>query len=292
MLTGTRFCRRRIRGRLTPQTLKTLAGHQKRISLYLLGEDGERQVEDQLQMRNVVALAAKVDPYDETRGPNRRVLGIQKLLFACPALLSFSLEVTVGFGSAMMSIPESQPILCFALSDTKTTFPPLEELSLSGYQMSQDESDHWRKKLQWSSLKSLTLGPRNMLAFLTQSTGCAQSLKALEVKRWSDEDTKSDCPPLHGFLMAFTSLENLVVKGYHIPLEAVGNHPGLKHLCLHSFEIVDNNASSADLRPTYGAEQLVELDERCPHLESLELDSNSKEVSKGTYSRGTGGLLT
>lgn len=238
-------------------------------------------------MHNVVALAAKVDPYDETRGPNRRVLGVQKLLFACPALLSFSLEVTAGFGLAMMGIPESQPILSFALSDTKTSFPPLEELSLSGFQMSQEESEHWREKLQWSSLKSLTLGPRNMVAFLSQTTGCAQSLKTLEVKRWSDEDTRSDCPPLQAFLTAFTSLESLVVKGYHIPLEAVGNHPGLKHLCLHSFEIVDN-ASSADLRPTYGVEQLEELDERCSHLEALELDSNSKEVSKGTYSRGTG----
>lgn len=265
----------KIRGRLTPKALETLAGHQKRISLFLLGEDGQRQVEDHMQMRNVVALAATVNPYDRTNGPNRRVLGVQKLLFACPALLSFSLEFAPDLSSDM-GIPEVVPTLSFSLANTKATFPPLEELSLIGYQMSQDEAEHWKKKFQWSSLKSLTLGPPNMVAFLSQTTGCALSLKTLEVKRWLDEETRSDCPSLQCFLMAFTTLESLVVKGYHVPLEAVANHRSLKCLCIHSFEPV-HSVSTAYLRPTYGVEQLKELDERCPHLEELELDSNSRE---------------
>lgn len=98
MLIVTRFCRHRLRGWLTSQTLETLVGRQKPVSLFLLGEDGQREIEDHMEMRNIVALAAKVDPYERTKGPNRRILGVQKLLFACPALLSFSLEFTPDFG--------------------------------------------------------------------------------------------------------------------------------------------------------------------------------------------------
>ncbi|KAI1755774.1 hypothetical protein F4782DRAFT_486940 [Xylaria castorea] len=255
----------KIRGRLTQKVLRDLVGHSKRISLHLLREDGKRQIENDLQ--NVVALAAKVDSFNESEGPNRRILGIQKLLFACPNLTLFSLEFVGGYGGCVVRIPHFEMIHSFRFSGDET-FPPLEELLLSGYRLSEDEWEHWRKRFQWSKLRSLTLGPRYTARFLKLAAGYAKSLRDLDVQVYTDADQKTTCPPLEYFLKTFTSLESLTVKGYHLPLEPITNHTGLKHLCLHSFEPVRGDT----LRPTLNVEQLQELDRSCAHLETLELD--------------------
>ncbi|KAI0454703.1 hypothetical protein F5B21DRAFT_231651 [Xylaria acuta] len=255
----------KIRGRLTQGALRDLTGSSKRISLHLLGEDGKRLIENDLP--NVVVLAAKVNPFDESKGPNRHILGIQKLLFACPNLTSFSVGTIGGYGGCVRRIPRFEMVHSFRFSGDEN-FPPLEDLSLSGYRLSDDEQEHWQKKLQWSKLRSLTLGPRYTASFLKLAAGYAKSLRDLKVQVYTDADRKTDCPPLEHFLRTFTSLESLTVKGYYLPVGPIGNHPGLKHLCLHSFEPVRED----DLRPTLGVEQLQELDESCAYLEALELD--------------------
>ncbi|KAI0548513.1 hypothetical protein F4679DRAFT_550744 [Xylaria curta] len=255
----------KIRSRLTQKVLEDLAGHSRRIPLHLLGEDGKREIESDLE--NVVALAAKVNPSNESEGPNRRILGIQKLLFACPNLTSFSLEIVGGYGGCVRSMPRFERVYSFRLSGDET-FPPLEELSLSGYRVDEAECEQWQKNFQWSKLRSLTLGPRYTADFLKLAAGHARSLRELTVKLYTDADRKTGCPPLEQFLNTFTSLESLTVKGYHLPIEPIANHPGLKHLCLHSFEVVYGDTT----RPTLSIEQLQRLDRSCALLETLELD--------------------
>ncbi|KAI0419852.1 hypothetical protein F5X98DRAFT_372471 [Xylaria grammica] len=249
----------------TDETLRQLTEHGKSISLYLFCEDGKRHVENKLQ--NVVAIRALVDPFDESEGPNRHVLGIQKLMFACPNLKSFSFETSGGYGGCVIRLPWFEQIYSFQFSGDET-FPPLEELSLSGYRPSEDEWEHWQRKFPWSTLRSLTLGPRYAADFLDLAVGYTTSLRNLTVEIYTDEDRKSHCPQLTKFLRTFGSLESLTVKGYTLPLEPIGQHPGLKHLCLHSFEPARGDIQ----RPTLGVEQLRELDKSCAHLETLELD--------------------
>ncbi|KAI1120339.1 hypothetical protein F5Y10DRAFT_258622 [Nemania abortiva] len=258
----------KVRSQLTQEVLRAITGHSKRISLHLLNEDGKRSIEGDYDFRNVVALAATVDPFDEEDGPNRDVLGIQKLLFACQNLTSFSLEEAGWYGGCVIGVrPRFESVHSFQFSGDET-FPPLEELSLSGYRPRGAERDHWRNKLQWSKLRSLTLGPQYTATFLDLAAGYAQSLRNLEVKVYTDADQKTNCPPLEQFLMSFSSLESLSVRGYHLPVETIKNHPGLKHLCLHSFESVEKEIS----RPTLDIDQLQELDKSCAYLEILEID--------------------
>ncbi|KAI1744577.1 hypothetical protein F4680DRAFT_405341 [Xylaria scruposa] len=255
----------KIRSRLTQKVLGDLAGHSRRIPLHLLGEDGRRQIENDLE--NVVALAAKVNPSNESEGPNRRILGIQKLLFACPNLTWLSLEIVGGYGGCVRSMPRFERVYSFRLSGDET-FPPLEGLSLSGHWVDEAEYEQWQKKFQWSKLRSLALGPRYTADFLKLAAGHAKSLQELTVKVHDDADRKTACPPLEQFLKTFTSLESLTVRGYHLPIEPIANHPGLKHLCLHSFEVVHGDTT----RPTLSVEQLQELDRSCALLETLEID--------------------
>lgn len=257
----------KIRSRLTHEVLRDLVGRGKPISLHLLDEDGRRPVED--DWPNVVALAAQVCPSEERAGPNQDILGLQKLLFACPNLTSFSLSITGGYGGCMRTIPRFRNVYSFQFSGDEI-FPPLEELSLSGHRLSEEEWEHWRKGLQWSKLRSLALGPRYMADFLKLAAGYANSLRNLEVQVYTDGDVngKTHCPPLQHFLTTFTSLESLIVRGYHVPLGPIGHHSGLRDLCLHSFELVKEGY----LRPTLDVEQLQELDKMCPDLQTLEID--------------------
>lgn len=248
---------------MTQEVLRDLVGRSKRISFHLLDEDGRRPVEGDWQ--NVVALAAQVRPSEDRGGPNQDILGLQKLLLACPKLTSFSLGIAGNYGGCVQRMPRFRNIHSFQFSGDET-FPPLEELSLSGYRLSEEEWEHWQKGVQWSKLRSLTLGPRYMADFLELAAGYANSLRNLEVKLYTDAD-RTKCRRLERFLTGFSSLESLTVRGYHVPIGPIGHHPGLKDLCLHLFEPVRE-----DYRQTLDVEQLQELDKSCTDLERLEID--------------------
>lgn len=264
-LTGI-LSRHRIRNRISQKVLRRLV-RRKNLSLHLLAEDGKRSFEG--DMENVVALAAEVCPSDERNGPNRDILGLQKLLFGCPNLKSFSLGITGGYGGCVVYRHIYDRVDAFQFSGDET-FPPLEELSLSGYRLREDEWEHWQELLQWSKLRSLTLGPRWQADFLELAEGYATSLQNLTVEVYTDADERAVCPQLEEFLESFSSLESLTVKGYVVPLTPVSYHPGLKHLCLHSF----TRGSSEKPRHAYSVKKLQKLDNICPLLETLELDLN------------------
>ncbi|KAI1346437.1 hypothetical protein F5Y01DRAFT_321710 [Xylaria sp. FL0043] len=265
----------KIKGQLTWEVLRELSNHSRGVELHLLNEDGKRLIKYDLP--NVAVLEARVNPYYESDGPNRDMLGMQKLVFACPNLKSFSLSLMGGYGGCVISMPQYEMIYSFRLSGDET-FPPLETLSLSGYHVRGVEREHWQNNFQWSKLRSLSLGPKYTAKFLEVAAGYAKSLRDLTVQVYTDADTKyyeeqdddeRECPPLEDFLMTFSSLESLTVRGYHVSLAPIANHPGLKHLCLHSFEPVNDEGVP---RPTLSVEQLQELDKSCPHLETLEID--------------------
>ncbi|KAI0393689.1 hypothetical protein F5Y17DRAFT_458697 [Xylariaceae sp. FL0594] len=254
---------------VSQETLQRLVGR-KNISLYLLDEDGKRQFQGELP--NVLTLKAAV------KGPwlrnvlNQDVLGVQKLLFSCPNLKSFSLEVRTPYGGCMM-LPPRFPILHHFQFSGNERFPALEELSLSGYEFWDEERIHrrfWRERFQWAKLRTLKLGPLQQSEFLEGAKGYATSLQNLTVDIYTDGDEYTDCPPLEEFLASFSSLESLTVRGYIVPLKPISHHPALKHLILHSF----GELELGNTRHSYSVSDLQELDSICPHLETLELDLN------------------
>ncbi|KAI0406536.1 hypothetical protein F4802DRAFT_596232 [Xylaria palmicola] len=255
----------KIRGPLSQDVFEKLTENSKHISLHLLYEDGTRRVERDLQ--NVTALAVRLSVTDEREGPNRHILSTQALFFACPNMTSLALDVVRDYGGCVISMPSFDIIDSFQFAGDEV-FPPLAELSLSGYWFDEAEWAHWRGKLQWSRLRSLALGPQQTSSFLKLAAGYATSLRDLTITVHTDEDRETDCPPLELFLTTFTSLESLTVKGYHLPIGPIGNHPGLKHLCLHAFEPIRGETP----RQTLSIEQLQKLDECCAHLETLEID--------------------
>ncbi|TRX89196.1 hypothetical protein FHL15_009894 [Xylaria flabelliformis] len=254
----------KTRARLSQDVLRRLNGHSKQLSLYLLGEDGKRTVEGQLH--SVLALAATVDSYSQDRGPNKDFLGVQALLFACPNLNSFSLTPLLDYGGCAPRFPAEGTVFSFQFSSDGKPFPPLEDLSLNGYHLSQNEGGHWAEKMQWSKLRSLSLGPQNTTTFLQLAINHATFLRDLTVQVYPDDADGQ--PLLEEFLINHTSLESLTVKGHYVSSRVVGFHTGLKHLCLHSFE----PAEKSQTRPVFCSVQLQELNTSCPYLETLEID--------------------
>ncbi|KAI0966906.1 hypothetical protein F4678DRAFT_262073 [Xylaria arbuscula] len=256
----------KVRSQLSQEVFQKLATHSKRIPIHLLsGEDGSRVVETDLQ--NVVTLTARFYPDNESRGPNRDILGIQKLLSTCPNLTSFSLDVSRDYGGCVISMPMYKNLDSFQFSGNET-FPPLEKLSLDGYLPDKNEFEYWHNNFQWPKLRSLTLGPQHTSPFLRIATGYAKSLQEFTLQIYSEGGQNIHCAPLEEFLSSFTSLESLTVKGCYLPVWLVQQHTGLKRLCAHLFEPVYNDTP----RDTLSVEQLQELDKSCPDLETLEID--------------------
>jgi hypothetical protein len=250
------------------QLIHAVEAHGNVPELQLLDENGTRVVVGAI--RSVTVLRARVNPFYERGGtPNRLMPGLQKLFFACPNLKSFSLGLFGNYGGCVM-ITLRHPLLRSFRLTGEETFPPLESLSLDGYNMESDEWDHWRDGLDWSKLSSMSFGPETcdpILQYLTLSRVHVGSLRTLSVQSWAEEDMTS-YPELEAFLMSFENLEQLTVKGHYLANHAMYNHPGLKKLCLHAIELPREGSG----RPTLGAADLSELDIRCPKLEELEID--------------------
>ncbi|OIW33160.1 hypothetical protein CONLIGDRAFT_666507 [Coniochaeta ligniaria NRRL 30616] len=245
--------------------IRALNDHPNRPELHLLGETGSRVVTG--SMPCVATLRARVNPYfDRVDEPNRKILGLQGLFFACTNLKSFSLEEHGNYGGCVRRTPHHRGVYSFQLTGEET-FPPLESLSLDGYFIELEEWTHWRNKIDWSNLKSLRLGPQPNTDLVKRFTGHAKFLRNLTVQTWAGEGRDS-CPRLESFLMSFDTLEQLVVRGHFLSIQALSNHPRLKHLCLHTVELKRNGAP----RPILDVADLSTLDANCPDLETLEID--------------------
>lgn len=194
------------------------------------------------------------------------MLGLQTLFFACPNLKSFSLSVHGNYGGCMVQMPNHPQFYTFQLTGTEI-LPPLEHLSLDGYPMKPEEWLFWRDNLDWSCLKSLSLGPQPIADLLQYFTGYATNLTSFTIQAYARE-AKDHCPALEAFLLSFNTLTRLTVKGRFASSRALSNHSQLRHLCLHTIEIPRDGAH----RPTLDVASLNELDVNCPDLETLELD--------------------
>ncbi|KAM7219395.1 hypothetical protein V8F06_005129 [Rhypophila decipiens] len=274
------------------ELFRALHEHPNKPEIHLLKENGSRLVSGHIP--GVVTIKAQVSPWEDTaEKPNTVVPDIEKLVFACPNLKSFSLSVRNNYGGCMRPTVHHGITKTFQFaSSNAATFPPLEFLSLSGYDMSDEEWPHWRDGLDWSRLKSLDLGPHPvrsrgpaMADLLGRFEGHATALRTLTVETWAAEG-KETCPPLLNFLESFDTLEELTVKGHFVPVQNLARHRKLKRLCLHCIEVQRPEGSC---RPTYGVADLALLDEICPGLETLEIDISRN--ASGEWSKEVLGIL-
>lgn len=255
---------------------RALHEHPNKPEIHLLQEDGSRPVSGPIP--GVVAIEAEASPWRDTpEKANTAIPDIEKLFFACPDLKSFSLSVSNRYGGCMSARVHHSITKTFQLAPgDHVIFPPLESLSLSGYDMDADEEwPHWRDGLDWSRLKALSLGPDpryaggpTMAHLLRQFQGRATALRSLIVQTWATEGHET-CPPLMDFLESFNTLEELTVKRHFIPVQKLASHSRLKRLCLHCIEV---RRSWGITRPTLGVADLALLDASCPDLETLEID--------------------
>ncbi|KAL5334667.1 hypothetical protein BJX70DRAFT_351092 [Aspergillus crustosus] len=214
----------------------------------------------------ISSLRAWLNPFWERNGPNRKVPELQQLFFNCPNLRSFSLQLSGNYGGCVAHIPHFPQILSFQLTG-KEVFPPLEELSLDGYRMGDDEWVHWHDRFQWSRLLILTVGPQDTFGLFDRIAGYITSLTTLRVFKYADERTP-DREGLERFLVSFDSLTTLELKGYICSVDAIGHHEQLTSLCLHEDEPVRGGAQ----RRVLTAQELDYLDSHCPNLRSLKVD--------------------
>lgn len=227
-----------------------------------------------------------MNPYSETDDrPKWHMAALQKVFFACPNLTSFALYVYGNYGGCVRRSPRHPLIHTFQLNGEEK-FPPLVSLSLDGYQMQSSQWVHWRDKLDWHILTSLSLGPTLNPGMLEVLTGVATHLRALKVETWAREG-RDDCPELEDFLRSFDTLEQLTVRGHFASKRALCNHAGLRRLCLHSVELPRDGAR----RPVLDVAGLKELDAKCPDLETLEIDiyrdKSNGWVSTQPYHKGS-----
>ncbi|KAL2827445.1 hypothetical protein BJY01DRAFT_229112 [Aspergillus pseudoustus] len=215
---------------------------------------------------SVTKLTVTVSPFDEGDGQNRRVLVVQRLLFNCPNVRSLSLTVRWKYGGCVRRRPRYPITTSFQFSGTEV-FPPIEELLLDGYRISDDEWPHWRDRFEWSRLSSLTLGPQNTSGVLSRFAGYATALAALSVRSYRGE-RNMDREGLTVFLSSFDSLKMLDLRGYICSVRAIAQHSKLETLCLHE----DESAGEGSARAVLTVEELEYLDKQCPNLRVLKVD--------------------
>jgi hypothetical protein len=152
----------------------------------------------------------------------------------------------------------------------KETFPPLENLSLSGYFPLEDEWRHWKEKVLWSNLKSLSLGEIHTDDYFGPIIGHVQNLTSFSISAWSGPPSDTH-PDLNRFLASFDTLECLTIKGYFVSICAVTRHSNLQRFTIHTAE------NSVRERPILEARDISYLDQKCPQLRFLEIDIHGKD---------------
>ncbi|KAL2820114.1 hypothetical protein BJX63DRAFT_338614 [Aspergillus granulosus] len=240
--------------------------HSRKPELILSIENGGRSTFGNNLLPCVTNLKVSVSPFDESDGENRRVLAVQKLLFNCPNVRSLALTIRWKYGGCIVSSPRYPITTSFRLTGTET-FPPIEDLSLNGYRMGDDEWAHWRDRFDWSKLSSLTLGPQNTLGILGRLAGYATSLTTLKTCSYAG-DRSEDRAGLSSFLSSFDTLKALELKGFICSIDAIAQHKNLETLCLHE----DESSRAGKPRTVLTAEELDYLDRECPDLRILKVD--------------------
>ncbi|KAJ6110596.1 hypothetical protein N7486_002831 [Penicillium sp. IBT 16267x] len=209
--------------------------------------------------------------------PKQQELVLSELFAAYPNLSSLSVSVNrrvIGCRRGLIvSTTRLQPLTSFGDWD----FPPLQNLSLSGYFFREHtEISIWRERFPWEGLQSLSLGPRKNENFLEQLGGRLQFLTRFKNTANCNETPSSNLE-LNLFLSSFHGLESLILEGYEPTLEVVTHHPNLKHLCLHAIESPDREGQ------TLSTKELEILDRSCPEITTLEIDVNPESAWSDTF---------
>lgn len=212
------------------------------------------------------APARELQPWEGEFRPQR--LALHETFAAYPNLEDLSVSINLLRGGCVMSnSPLSTEIVPLLLPD-EFRFPPLKNLSLSGYHITDDEKHFWKQKFPWRGIESLTLGVQTHSGVLESATGNMHDLKKFKITSYTRHTVSNSSPELELFLSSFHSLESLTAKGSVPSINSVINHSNLKHLCLHAIEETDQE------RKTLTLEEIENLDQHCPNLTSLEFDIN------------------
>ena len=177
-------------------------------------------------------------------------------------------------------------------SENGETFPPLEELVLEWFEVTQSCGEYWLKAMDWSHLRVLDFREGSFSAqFIPLLLPIADKLPALEsiglnLPPWTDDQVlkQKDDPnsPFSLTRQLFStarpqSLLDVRLHGnYRSILPDVLTHhaASLKRLSLHQKEA----ANEASQRTPLSLEELEEIATKSPGLEALALDINiSKE---------------
>ena len=195
------------------------------------------------------------------------VLELQRLIFNCPQLRLLSMTLILPLEGFWTCIPKSPPSSVAFDPEGMASFPPLRELRLDGYFVSSEEWHIWRKGLDWQKLTSLSLGRRPTGHFLDVMKDVVPNLRILKISIY-DKGNPDMGIRVEKFLRSFETLEELVLDGFLVPVEAIAQHSKLMTLHMH---IADALLAQ---RATLSRAQLEYLNRKCPRIENLRLDFN------------------
>lgn len=216
---------------------------------------------------------------DETALPN-----VQSLIQSSKNLKRLHLYVTV---SGCNRYKYSADFL-----ENGETFPPLEELVLERFAVTQSGGKYWLKAMDWSHLRVLDLREGSfstpLLSLLLPIPDKLPALESigLNLPFWTEDDVREQRDDPNSsfsrtrelFLTARPqSLLDVRLQGYYRSLlpDILNNHAAsLKRLSLHEKEVSSEN----DQRIPLSLEELEEIGTKSTGLEALALDVNiSKE---------------
>lgn len=161
-------------------------------------------------------------------------------------------------------------------------FPAIEHLHLSGYfAVEMEKSSHWANAIQWTALKSLSLGNQAIVPFMRIAKGRCKHLESLGIFGDSFYDRLylleaqdffleclADLPKLRSFAVSNLS-ENL--------LRAICIHIGenlRSFTCHRMVDGLDDTRTFNDpdaTTPLFDDRTLDGFDDHMPHLETLEM---------------------
>ena len=172
------------------------------------------------------------------------------------------------------------------------TFPPLEELVLEWFCVTQSCGEYWLKAMDWSHLRVLDFREESFSSpFFSLLLPTADTLPALEniglhLPPWTEDDVRNQRDDPSSSLSLTKrlfstarprSLLDVRLEGHYQPLlpDIIEHHAtSLKGLSLHEREV----SREDNQRTPLSLEELEEIGSKSPGLEALALDMNiSKE---------------
>ena len=179
-------------------------------------------------------------------------------------------------------------------SENGETFPPLEELALEWFKVTQSGGEYWLKTMDWSHLRVLDFREGSFSTpFFSLLLPVADKLPALEgiglnLPFWTEDNVREQRDDPNSafaltrqlFLTARPqSLIDVRIHGFYRPLlpDILDRHASsLKRLSLHETE----TASEDNQRVPLSLEELEEIGIKSPGLEALAFDVNISNEHK------------